>query len=93
MAKRKFEHVGEMEKNENVAKLVVWRKARTRTEWRKEIQSFRASGLTIDEYAAKKGLVLKGFNFWLRDFRKDFTTKIQSAGPPFLPVSVRQTFS
>jgi hypothetical protein len=80
-----------MEKTENVAKLVSRRKARTRTEWRKEIQSFRASGLTVEEYAAKKGLVPKRLNFWLQAFRKDSTTKIQSAGPAFLPVSVRQT--
>ena len=78
-----------MEKTGNFAAPLTKRKARSRAEWRKEVQSFHDSGLRIEEYASRKGLVLSRLIFWMRTLRKDVETRTKSAVPAFLPVSVR----
>jgi ribosomal protein S3 len=79
-----------MEKTGIFAAPLTKRKARSRTEWLKEVRSFHDSGLRIEEYAARKGLVLNRLIFWMRTLRKDVETRTKSAVPAFLPVSVRQ---
>ena len=64
------------------------RKRRPRGAWLKEVRSFRDSGLSPEEYAAKKGLVLSTFKFWMRVLRSDVEARTKSAVPAFLPVSV-----
>jgi hypothetical protein len=79
-----------MEKTGIFAAPLKKRKARSRAEWLKEVRSFHDSGLRIEEYAARKGLVLNRLIFWMRTLRKDVETRTKSAVPAFLPVSVRQ---
>jgi hypothetical protein len=68
-----------MEKTGNFAVPLTKRKARSRAEWVKEVRSFHDSGLRIEEYAARKGLVLSRFLFWIRTLRKEVETKTKSA--------------
>ena len=44
--------------------------------------------MSPEEYAAKKGLVLSTFKFWMRVLRSDVEARTKSAVPAFLPVSV-----
>jgi hypothetical protein len=82
--------VGAWKKIGNFAAPLTKRKARSRAQWLKEVRSFHDSGLRIEEYAARKGLVLSSLLFWMRTLRKDVETKTKSAIPAFLPVNVQQ---
>lgn len=64
------------------------RKRRPRAEWLKEVRSLRDSGLSPEEYAAKKGLVLSTLKYWMQVLRDDVEARAKSAVPAFLPVSV-----
>ena len=64
------------------------RSRRPRAAWLKEVRSLRDSGLSPEEYAAKKGLVLSTLKFWMRVLRSDVEARSKSAVPAFLPVSV-----
>jgi hypothetical protein len=61
---------------------------RPRGEWLKEVRSLRDSGLSPEEYATKKGLVLSTLKYWMRVLRNDLEARTKSAVPAFLPVSV-----
>ena len=77
-----------MEKNGSLAAPSSKRKRRPRGAWLKEVRSLRDSGLSPEEYAAKKGLVLSTLKFWMRVLRSDVEARTKSAVPAFLPVSV-----
>jgi hypothetical protein len=77
-----------MEKNGSSAAPTSKRKRRPRAAWLKEIRSLRDSGLSLEDYAAKKGLVLSTLKFWKRVLRNDVESRTKSALPAFLPVSV-----
>jgi hypothetical protein len=77
-----------MEKNGSSAAPSSKRKRRPRSAWLKEVRSLRDSGLSPEEYAAKKRLVLSTLKFWMRVLRSDLEAKTRSALPAFLPVSV-----
>jgi hypothetical protein len=80
-----------MEKNGSSAAPSSKRKRRPRAAWLKEVRSLRDSGLSPEEYAAKKGLVLSTLKFWMRVLRSDVEARTKSAVPAFLPVSVLHT--
>jgi hypothetical protein len=61
---------------------------RPRGEWLKEVRSLRDSGLSPEEYATKKGLVLSTLKYWKKVLRSDVEARTKSAVPAFLPVSV-----
>ena len=77
-----------MERNGNLAAPSSKRKRRPRAAWIKEVRSLRDSGLSPEEYARKKGLVLSTLKFWMRVLRSDVEARPKSAMPAFLPVSV-----
>ena len=77
-----------MEKTGNLAAPSSKRKRRPRAAWLKEVRSLRDSGLSPEEYAAKKGLVLSTLKFWMRILRSDVEARTKSTVPAFLPVSV-----
>jgi len=77
-----------MEKTGNLAAPSSKRKRRPRGAWLKEVRSLRDSGLSPEEYAAKKGLVLSTLKFWMRILLNDVEARTKSAVPAFLPVSV-----
>ena len=83
-----FGHAGRMEKNGSLAAPSSKRKRRPRGAWLKEVRSLRDSGLSPEEYAAKKGLVLSTLKSWMRILRNDVEARTKSAVPAFLPVSV-----
>jgi hypothetical protein len=61
---------------------------RPRGAWLKEVRSLRDSGLSPEEYATKKGLVLSTLKYWKKVLRSDVEARTKSAVPAFLPVSV-----
>jgi hypothetical protein len=61
---------------------------RPRAAWLKEVRSLRDSGLSPEEYATKKGLVLSTLKYWKKVLRSDVEARTKSAVPAFLPVSV-----
>ena len=63
-------------------------KRRSRGEWLEEVRRLRDSGLSPEEYATKKGLVLSTLKYWMRLLRNDVEARAKSAVPAFLPVSV-----
>ena len=77
-----------MEKDGNSAAPSSKRKRRPRAAWIKEVRGLRDSGLSPEEYAAKRGLVLSTFKFWMRVLRSEVEGRPKSAMPAFLPVSV-----
>ena len=77
-----------MEKTGNLAAPSSKRKRRPRAAWLKEVRSLRDSGLSPEEYATKKGLVLSTLKYWMRLLRNDVEERTKSAMPAFLPVSV-----
>jgi len=79
-----------MEKTENSTAPSTKRRRRPRATWIKEIRSLRDSGLSCEEYAAKKGIVLSTLKFWMRVLRNEVGARTKSAVPAFLPVSVLQ---
>ena len=80
-----------MEKTENSATPSTKRRRRPRAAWIKEVRSLRDSGLSPEEYAAKKGIVLSTLKFWMRVLRNEVGARTKSAVPAFLPVSVLHT--
>ena len=80
-----------MEKNGSSAAPSSKRKRRPRAAWLKEVRSLRDSGLSPEEYATKKGLVLSTLKHWMRFLRDDVEARTKSAVPAFLPVSVLHT--
>jgi hypothetical protein len=80
-----------MEKTGDSAASSSKRKRRPRAAWTKEVRSLRDSGLSPEEYAAKKGIVLSTLKFWIRVLRKEVEARTKSAAPAFLPVSVLHT--
>ena len=80
-----------MEKNGSSAAPSSKRRRRPRGAWLKEVRSLRDSGLSPEEYAAKKGLVLSTLKFWMRVLRSDVEARTKSALPAFLPVNVLHT--
>ena len=80
-----------MEKNGSVAAQTSKRKRRPRREWLKEVRSLRDSGLSPEEYATKKGLVLSTLKYWMQALRSELEVRAKSAVPGFLPVSILPT--
>ncbi|MGC9986089.1 MAG: hypothetical protein ABSF35_20990 [Polyangia bacterium] len=79
-----------MEKIENSAAPSTKRRRRPRAAWIKEVRSLHDSGLSPEEYAAKKGMGLSTLKFWMRVLRNEVEARPKSAVPVFLPVSVLQ---
>jgi hypothetical protein len=77
-----------MEKNGSLAAPSSKQKRRPRGEWLKEVRSLRDSGLSPEDYATKKSLVLSTLKYWMRLLRNDVEARTKSAVPAFLPVSV-----
>jgi hypothetical protein len=77
-----------MEKNGSLAAPSSKKARRPRGEWLKEVRSLRDSGLSTEEYATKKGLVLSTLKYWKKVLRNDVEARTKSAVPAFLPVSV-----
>ena len=77
-----------MEKSGSLATPSSKQKRRSRGEWLKEVRSLRDSGLSPEEYAARKVLVLSTLKYWMRLLRNDVEARAKSAVPAFLPVSV-----
>ena len=77
-----------MEKNGSLAAPSSKRRRRPRAAWLKEVRSLRDSGLSPEEYATKKGLVLSTLKYWKKVLRSDVEARTKSAVPAFLPVSV-----
>jgi len=77
-----------MEKTGDTAAATSKRKRRPRAAWIKEVRSLRDSGLSPEEYAAKKGIVASTLKFWARVLRDDVGARTKRAVPAFLPVSV-----
>jgi hypothetical protein len=80
-----------MEKNGSLAAPTSKRRRRPRGEWLKEVRSLRDSGLSPEEYATKKGLVLSTLKYWMQALRSELEVRAKSAVPGFLPVSVLPT--
>ena len=80
-----------MEKNGSLAAPTSKRRRRPRGEWLKEVRSLRDSGLSPEEYATKKGLVLSTLKHWMQALRGELEVRAKSAVPGFLPVSVLPT--
>ena len=80
-----------MEKNGSSAAPSSKRKRRPRAAWLKEVRNLRDSGVSPEEYATKKGLVLSTLKYWMRFLRDDVEARTKSAVPAFLPVSVLHT--
>ena len=80
-----------MEKNGSLAAPSSKQKRRPRGEWLKEVRSLRDSGLSPEDYATKKSLVLSTLKYWMRLLRNDVEARTKSAVPAFLPVSVLHT--
>jgi hypothetical protein len=79
-----------MEKTEKSAAPSTKRRRRPRAAWIKEVRSLHDSGLSPEEYAARKGIVLSTLKFWMRVLRNEVEARTKSAVPAFLPVSVLQ---
>ena len=77
-----------MEKTGNLAAPSSKRSRRPRAAWLKEVRNVRDSGLSPEEYTAKKGLVLSTLKFWMRILRNDVEARTKSTAPAFLPVSI-----
>ena len=78
-----------MEKTGNLAEpLSTKRSRRPRAAWLKEVRGLRDSGLSPEEYATKKGLVLSTLKYWKKVLRNDVEARTKSAVPAFLPVSI-----
>jgi len=67
------------------------RRRRPRGEWLKEVRSLRDSGMSPEEYATKKGLVLSTLKYWMQALRSELEVRAKSAVPGFLPVSILPT--
>jgi len=80
-----------MEKNGSSAAPSSKRKRRPRAAWLKEVRSLRDSGLSPEEYATKKGLVLSTLKYWMQALRSELEVRAKSAVPGFLPVSILPT--
>jgi hypothetical protein len=80
-----------MEKNGSLAAPTSKRRRRPRGEWLKEVRSLRDSGLSPEEYATKKGLVLSTLKYWMQALRSELEVRAKSAVPGFLPVSILPT--
>jgi hypothetical protein len=80
-----------MEKNGSLAAPTSKRRWRPRGEWLKEVLSLRDSGLSPEEYATKKGLVLSTLKYWMQALRSELEVRAKSAVPGFLPVSILPT--
>jgi hypothetical protein len=80
-----------MEKNGSLAAPTSKRRRRPRGEWLKEVLSLRDSGLSPEEYARKKGLVLSTLKYWMQALRSELEVRAKSAVPGFLPVSILPT--
>jgi hypothetical protein len=67
------------------------RKRRPRAAWLKEVRSLRDSGLSPEEYAAKKGLVLSTLKFWMRVLRSDLEAKSRPTSTFLITYSQAET--
>jgi hypothetical protein len=74
-----------MEKNGSLAAPSTKQKRRPRGEWLKEVRSLRDSGLSPEDYATKKSLVLSILKYWMRLLRNDVEARTKRAVPAFLP--------
>jgi hypothetical protein len=80
-----------MEKTGDSAALVSTRRRQPRAAWVKLVRSLADSGLSPEEFAAKKGIELNRLKFWMRILRNDVEARTRSTVPAFLPVSVLPT--
>jgi transposase-like protein len=77
-----------MERTGNAAKPSIKRKRWPREVWAKRVRDFRDSGLSPEEYAAKKSIELRTLKSWIRVLRNHGEAKPASPQQAFLPVSV-----
>jgi transposase-like protein len=64
------------------------RRRRPRAAWAKEVRAFRESGLSLDEYATKRGLHVATLARWVRILRSEVEASPASETSPFVPVTV-----
>ena len=85
-------HAGGMEKSGNPNELLFRRKRRRwpRAVWVKEVEAFEDSGLSPEEYAAKRGFRVEALKRWLRVLGNAHGGGASKAHKPttFLPVRV-----
>jgi len=77
-----------MEKTGNSEESLFRQKRRPRAAWVKEVGEFRDSGLTAEEYAAKKAIEIRSLKSWIRALRSGADAATKSAAPTFLPLSI-----
>ena len=86
-------HAGRMEKSGNPRQALFGRRRRRwpREVWIKEVKAFGESGLSPDEYAAKRGFRVEALRRWLRVLGRSPGTAAMSQPPTtFLPVRIVQ---
>jgi hypothetical protein len=64
------------------------RKRRSRAVWAREVKAFRDSGLSPEEYAAKRGLHIATLKKWVRILGDEVAASKGPKLPAFVPVSV-----
>jgi hypothetical protein len=64
-----------------------------RAVWVKEIKAFRDSGLSREEYAAKRGIHIVTLKRWIRRIGEAGAASKSSESPAFLPVRVVGTIA
>jgi hypothetical protein len=77
-----------MEKTGNSTESLFRQRRRPRAAWVKEVEAFRESGLTAEEYAAKKDIEIRTLKSWIRVLRSGVEAATKSATPTFLPLSI-----
>jgi transposase-like protein len=81
-------HVGGMEKTASGTQASSERRRWPRAVWIKRVRDFRDSGLSAEEYAARKSVELRTLKSWLRVLRKEGEALPRRDPPAFLPVNV-----
>lgn len=64
------------------------RAARSRDEWRAEVEEFERSGLSVAEFAAERGLSPRTLAWWRWRLRREDESPPIVPEPVFVPVSV-----
>jgi hypothetical protein len=80
--------LGGMEKTGDAAKPAFKQRRWPRAVWVKRVREFLDSGLSAEDYAAKKSIELKTLKSWIRVLQNSGEAMPKSARPAFLPVSV-----
>jgi hypothetical protein len=77
-----------MDKNEVASRPLFRRKRRPRSAWMREVKAFRESGLTVEEYGAKRGIHVATMMRWMRVLRGEASVSTGVGKAAFVPVTV-----